>query len=302
MMRNWTPIVLIAGLLIPLAAWGDSPKDPMLKMLNPPLPEGVSVTKDVVYRVIDGEQLMLDVYTPASVGDGVAPAVIYVHGGGWAAGSREVAFGGRRDCVPLLTAGFIVVSIDYRLAPKHLFPAQIEDTRAAVRFVRANAKQFHIDPDRVGAMGESAGGHLVALLGLAQRSAGFDVGENLDQSSQVKAVVDLYAVHDLVRITQPQLKEIIQKVFPDNLLKAGSPVTHITPDAPPFLVIHGDKDSIAPIEQSDLFVKALEAANVPVDYIRVKNAQHGFWQVDAPIDPPMERITQAIVKFFQENL
>lgn len=303
-MRNWILSVLVVLLVTPLMAQGAAPSDPMLGMLNPPLPEGTVVEKDIVYREIDGQKQMLNVYIPASVGDGIAPAVIYVHGGGWMAGDRNMAFGGKRDCVPLIAAGFVVVTIDYRLAPKFMFPAQIEDSKAAVRFVRANAERFHIDPDRIGAMGESAGGHLVAMLGLAGPSAGFDVGENLDQSSSVKAVVALYGVFDLTKLSAyPKLTEdIIKKVFPDDTLKSGSPVTYITPEAPPFLVIHGDKDTIAPVEQSDLFVKALEAAGDPVQYIRVKNAQHGFWQVNAPIEPSMPEITKAIVAFFQENL
>ena len=291
--------VMTAICAVLLVALNASAADPMAAKLNPPLPKDVTLTKDVLYRVVGGEKLLMDIYRPNSVGDGVAPAVVFVHGGGWQGGDRTNGFGFKRDTYPLLAAGFIVVSIDYRLAPKHLFPAQIEDSKAAVRFVRANAKRFHIDADHIGAMGESAGGHLVALLGLVPKSAGFDVGENLDQSSAVEAVVDLYGVHDVGRFNHQKLKDA---VFPKDLVKSASPVTYIAAGAPPFLVIHGDRDGMVPVEQSDLFVKALKEARVPVKYIRVKNANHGLWEVGGPLDPPMEQITREIAEFFKKNL
>lgn len=282
-----------------LAAMNAMAADPMAARLNVPLPNDVTLTRDVLYRVVGGEKLLMDIYTPDSVGGGSAPAVVFLHGGGWQGGDRTNGFGFKRDTYPLLAAGFIVVSIDYRLAPKHMFPAQIEDSKAAIRFVRANAKRFHIDPDRIGAMGESAGGHLAALLGLAPKSAGFDVGEHLDQSSAVKAVVDLYGVHDVGKFKYRDIKET---VFPEDLVTRASPIAYIATGAPPFLVIHGEKDGMVPIEQSDLFVKALEEAKLPVKYVRVRNANHGLWEVGGPIDPAMEQITREIVEFFRKNL
>lgn len=290
-------LCLLLLLATPLAA-----ADPMIQMLNPDLPDGVTITRDVLYRTVDDEKLHLDVYTPAAAAEGIAPAIVYVHGGGWEAGSRTNSFGRKRDTYPLLDAGFIVVSIDYRLAPDHRFPANIEDVKSAVRFIRAHADRFHIDPDRIGAMGESAGGHLVALLGLADKTAGFEVGDHLDQSSRVSAVVDIYGVHDLSRLTSPGAIQAAKKSFSPDQHEKASPVTYITADAPPFLVIHGDKDTVVEVEQSDLFVKALQAVDAPVEYLRVENAQHGFWEVKAPIDPPMPRITAAVVAFFEKTL
>lgn len=306
-MGQRTGIIAAMVMWIASVGWGaqatQPAKDSMLGMLNPPIPQDVEITRDVVYKTVDDQKLMMDIYVPASAKNAAAPTVVYVHGGGWQAGSRNNSFGGRRDCVPLMSAGFVVISIDYRLAPKDRFPAQIEDVKAAIRFIRANAQRFHVDPARIGAMGESAGGHLVALLGVAGPDAGFDVGESLDQSSAVQAVVDIYGVHDLVKLKEHKAtREIVQRVFDDELLKAGSPVTYISRDAPPFLVIHGDKDTIAPVAQSDLFVEALKKAGAPVEYIRVKNAQHGFWEVQAPIEPSMKEINEAIVTFFRERL
>jgi len=153
------------------------------------------VMRDVVYATVEGVPLKLDVYFPSASRDPV-PLAIYVHGGGWTSGSKS-AGAGFLDKDELLARGWLVAAVDYRLAPQFKWPAQIQDVKAAVRFLRANAARFGVDGTRIGVWGGSAGGHLVAMLGLTDAAAGFDdSGGNFDQSSRVSAVVDYFGPAD----------------------------------------------------------------------------------------------------------
>jgi acetyl esterase/lipase len=153
------------------------------------------------------------------------------------------------DQSALTAADFLYFSINYRLAPEYKFPAMIEDVKCAVRYLRAHASQYNLDPQRVGALGGSAGGHLVSLLGLSNELAGWDVVEYLDQSSRVQAVVDYFGPADLTdsSFDTERAENRAVEVFgatnqSDPLLAAASPVTYATPDDPPFFIAHGDKD------------------------------------------------------------
>src|SRR4051812_34937100 len=162
------------------------------------------ITRDVAYAAPAGEPLKLDFVAPA--GPGPHPCVVLLHGGAWKTGSRkdlstvrmDVGTPGKSLAEVLAAKGFATASVGYRLAPKHKFPAQIEDAKTAVRFLRANAAKFHIDPDRIGAMGFSAGGHIAALLGTADKSAGFEGDLYPEQSSRVSCVVDFFGPTDLM--------------------------------------------------------------------------------------------------------
>jgi len=156
--------------------------------------------RDVVYRTVNGTAVKMDIHFPRTMGDEPLPVVVYIHGGAWIAGDRNSDVG-QLDIIRLVDNGYIAVSIDYRLAPDNRFPAQIEDAKCAVRFLRANAEKYHLDPKKVGVFGSSAGGHLAALVGVADQSAGFDKGEYLNQSSRVQAVVDIYGPTDLSILT-----------------------------------------------------------------------------------------------------
>ncbi|GIW04087.1 MAG: hypothetical protein KatS3mg059_0707 [Thermomicrobiales bacterium] len=172
----------------------------------------------------------------------------------------------------LLDAGFTVVTVNYRLAPRFTFPAMIEDVKCAIRSLRAHAPTYGIDPDRIGAWGSSAGGHLVSLLGTADASAGFDVGEYLDYSSAVQAVVDMFGPADLTTLFPPGSEGVRDAVFDDFDLALASPVTYVSPDDPPFLILHGEEDRLVPIAQSETLFARLQAAGVPVQFVRVQHA------------------------------
>ncbi len=264
-----------------------------------------TVERDVTYCTTDGVALKMDVYYP-NAANGSWPVVMYVHGGGWVSGNKS-AGAGMEDRPALTAAGFLVVSINYRLAPEYQFPAMIEDVKCAVRSLRAHADEYNLDPQRVGAYGGSAGGHLVSLLGTSDASAGWEVGETLDQSSRVQAVVDMFGPSDLAVpgfIAQSDNGGVTFGVTQDGdpRLVAASPVTYITPDDPPFLILQGDADTVVPPEQSQEFYDRLTATGVEATLVMVKNAGHGFAPTGGPISPTRQEITQMVVDFFNQHL
>jgi acetyl esterase/lipase len=263
--------------------------------------------RDVAYCTPEGISQNLDLFFPLDQKK-PAPAVLYVHGGAWRECDKDSDF-----FFPLMKGlqnlGFLVAAVNYRLAPRHAFPAQIIDTRCAVRFLRKNAAILNIIPDKIGAVGDSAGGHLVSLMGLADEKAGWDTGECLEVSSQLQAVVDLYGISDVSKIFGHDGSEIRMQVFQvgdddnDPRLKAASPLTHITNSAPPFLIIHGDRDSVVPMEQSEWLFKALKSAGNSVEFLQVNNGDHQFFQVGPnPVSPSVPEIFDTITEFFSKHL
>jgi len=244
-----------------------------------------------------GTELKLDAYYPASA-SGRWPGIIYIHGGSWTGGDKRSS-ATQQDRVALVEAGFLVASINYRLAPESRFPAMIEDAKCAVRYLRAHADEFNLDPRRMGAFGNSSGGHIAALLGLADESAGWDVGQHLAYSSAVGAVVDLYGPADLTTL----LENNSERVFRNEDLAAASPINHVTEDAPPFLILHGDHDSLVPLEQSRALYERLTEYGAQAELVVVRGGGHGFTPADSPdMDPTREEVTRLLVEFFERIL
>ena len=240
----------------------------------------------------------MDVYFPDA--GGPWPALVYVHGGAWMRGDKSEA---AIFAQGMTDQGYVVISINYRLYPAARYPAMIEDVKCAIRSLRANAAEYNLDPDRIGAIGVSAGGHLVALLGTSASSAGMDVGEHLDQSSRVQAVVAMAPITDLTRTFPNADIELIRHVgFGEDNIVQASPVTHVTADDPPFLLIHGDRDEVVPVEQSQLMYDRLVEANVPAQLVIVKNARHSLTAPDASATPTLGEINQIIQEFLAANL
>jgi len=252
------------------------------------LPEGVQAHRDLAYVENGHERQKLDLYLPEKA-DGPLPLVIWVHGGGWQNGSKE-------GCPPLrqgfLQRGYAVASLDYRLSGDAIFPAQIEDCKAAIRYLRVHAKEYGLNADRFGVWGSSAGGHLVALLGTSGDEKAFDVGPNLGASSRVQAVCDCYGPTDLTQMdshavagtrlkhNDPKSPEacLIGGPIQENREKAAraNPITYATTNAlPPFLIMHGDVDPIVPFYQSELLFDALKKAGGTVRLHCIKGAGHG---------------------------
>ncbi len=256
------------------------------------------IERNIVYCTTDNVNLQLDLYFPKSF-RGPMPAVIYVHGGGWITGDKSIGEG-ETEYSALLDAGFIIGSVNYRLAPEYQFPAMIEDVKCAIRFLRANAATYSINPGKIGALGASAGGHLVSLLGVTDPSAGFDVGQDLDQSSRVQAVVDMFGPEDLTTNFPKVDMNLLATVFGSFSLALGSPVTYITPDDPPFLILQGDADKVVPLSQSQEFYNKLTAAGIPAQLVIVHNGSHGL---GAPNESPsLSELISMIVQFFEATL
>ena len=202
----------------------------------------------------------------------------FTAGPGWA-GSKEGC-----PAVPLTAKGYAVASINYRLSQHAVFPAQIEDCKAAIRWLRANAAKYHLDPDHIGVWGASAGGHLVAMLGTTGDVKELEGnGGNLDQSSRVQCVVDWFGPSDLATMggshDNPGSPEsrLIGGPVQENKEKArkASPLTYVGKDSAPFLIMHGDKDNTVPLGQSEVLAEALKKAGVEVKLVVVKGNGHG---------------------------
>jgi acetyl esterase/lipase len=241
-------------------------------------------------------------------GSATTPLAVYIHGGGWNSGSRQADPYYKSVRARLLAQGVAVASLDYRLAPKNKFPAMIVDVSYAVRYLRSNAKKLHIDPDRIAAFGSSAGGHLGSLLGTMDKSAGFDVGALTDVSSRVKAVADIVGPIDLTDPAFPPITDAgIQEAFGvvggkkgDPTLAKASPVSYISPDDPPFLIVHGTNDELVPFTQSVVFNQRLKAAGVRSELVQVTGGNHALDVPTQSVKPA--QITELVATFLVSEL
>jgi len=262
----------------------------------------------VTYCTVGGVALTMNVWLPQGRTP-PHPVAVMVHGGGWEHGDAGPS--NRLSPVEsgLVGQGFVVASVNYRLAPQYVWPAQIEDVKCAIRYLRASAATYGIDTTRIGAWGSSAGGHLVSMLGTAGPSAGYDVGQYLDQSSAVQAVVDEWGPADLTAPGWgPYASQVITQVFgvapgqPSSVLRAASPVAYVAANDPPFLIIQGVADSTVPASQSQEFAAALHSAGVPETLVMVQNAGHGLKPAGGVPTPSVSQVDQMIVDFFAKQL
>ncbi|OWK36635.1 alpha/beta hydrolase [Fimbriiglobus ruber] len=284
---------------------------PVARAADPP-PPGPVTRFDVTYATAGDEKLKLDFAAPP--GPGPFPCVVCLHGGAWKMGSRKdlsrpipwAEFGpGNKSLIETLAGhGYAAASVSYRFAPKSKFPAQIEDAKTAVRFLRANAKEFHIDPDRIGALGFSSGGHLAALLGTTDKSAGFDGPLYPDQSSRVSCVVDFFGPADLSLFGDTPGIEAMFLVplmggtaaSKSDLYKKASPLDRVSKNSVPFLILQGTADIVVPAVHSERLHDKLTAAGVKSELILLKGKGHGWGGVDAV------QSSDAMFKFLDEYL
>ena len=263
---------------------------------RPSIPAGVNVLRNLEYGRVGERPMRLDLYLPENTNKPL-PLIIWIHGGAWLGGSKD----GGSPALPFTANGYAVAHVGYRLSPEAKFPAQINDCKAAVRWLRANAKKYHLDPDKFVAWGSSAGGHLVALLGASGGVPELEGNVNdLKESSRVQAVIDWFGPADFLHIGEeksnrdhnaPDSPEsrLIGGPLPGNRDKAAkaSPTTYVSKDAPPFLIMHGDQDLEVPFQQSELLADALKKAGVDVTFVPMKGAGHGFGGPQA-IEPVRE--------------
>jgi acetyl esterase/lipase len=227
-------------------------------------------------------------------------AVLYVHGGGWESGNRTTGFE-RRMIGPLTDAGFVVATIDYRLAPGSRHPAQAQDVACAVRYLRANAAALGIDPRRIGIMGDSAGGHLAALTAMAGER--FTGAEWVGVSAEVQAVAAFYGIFDLVNLEPSLAQAAVAQNFPNAEARvSGSPAIYVDRTAPPFLLAHGKEDRFVDVAQSVKMAVLLQNAGHDPLLVAVDNAGHGFVPRGGEPAPSVPQITALTVAFFVEHL
>ena len=279
----------------------------------------------VTYCTQHGTSLAMDLYEPPAEAARPAPVALYVHGGGFVFGDRKLRGLGARlanhagALVPQLRAalnrrGFVIASIDYRLLPLSPWPAQIEDAKCAVRFLRAHAVALGIDPRRIGAWGSSAGGALVSLLGVVGSQAGFDHGPYAAQSSTVQAVVDMFGAADLTDLgdSEPFMRAAVQVALGSStaVRRSASAISYLdsgaeagaraVPHRPPFLILQGTDDESVRPRHSQAFARRLQAAGVPVELVLVEGAGHGLdYSSQRPTPAQLARM---IADFFARHL
>lgn len=257
------------------------------------VPDTVRVERDLPYADTDNPRQRLDLYLPKRASsDKKLPLVVYVHGGGWHSGEKS---GGYRLLGPLVESGeYTGASIGYRLTQEAIWPAQIYDCKAAIRWLRANAAKYGYDPERIGIVGTSAGGHLVAMLGTSGdvKSLEGNLGTHQNVSSRIACVVDFFGASDLTTLgsrhdgpDSPPAKllggEIKEKL---DLARSASPITYVSEDDPPFIFIHGTDDPLVPYSQSEVLDAALKKVNVESLLIPVVGGGHGVSGSTEPQD------------------
>jgi acetyl esterase/lipase len=262
--------------------------------------EDVIVEQGIEYSRAGDVSLQLNLVRPKSMNR--APAILCIHGGGFRAGKRE-SWDAR--CRKMAERGYVAATVTYRLAPEHPFPAAIHDVKAAVRWLRANADRYQVDPEHIGVVGDSAGGHLAQFLGVTARRPEFEgAGGAPDQSSSVTCVVNYYGPSDFTKsygksVDAAQVLPLwlggdLEHEHHRHVL--ASPQNWITPAAAPTLLIHGTEDKYVAFEQAQWTFDRLQAADVEVKLLKLEGAGHGFKGADA------ERAETAMFEFFDRQL
>ena len=298
-MRHALSLLLATLLISPALAQEPKAKAQNQPAGNPTLLEKINVETDVEYAKAGDVSLKLDIYRPKADSTKVRPVIVWIHGGGWQGGNKS---SGRGLVGPFVASGnYVGVSVGYRLTDIAAFPAQIHDSKAAIRYVRANAAKLGIDPNKIGVWGASAGGHLVSLLGTSG-----DVKElegNLGTtgvSSRVSCVVDYcgpsdfpnFEITDGARVPITKLLGGLPKDAPE-MAKLASPITYITKDDAPFLIVHGTNDATVPFDQAVRFYDAQKKAGLDTTFVKIEGGGHAFGGPE---------ITARVAAFFDKHL
>ncbi len=272
----------------------------LMDIQGPELPPSIEERKEIEYGRVGDRALLADLYSPRELSQPV-PGLIFIHGGGWKGGKRSDY---RVYTVDFAKRGFVVATISYRLAQEAKFPAAVEDAKCAVRWMRANATQLHVDPDRIAVLGGSAGGYLSLMVGYTADDPRLEGhGGHEGTSSAVQAVVDLYGPTDLdtpLGRSSDLVRNFLGKSFADDpeLYRFASPITHLDAKDPPTFVLQGTIDSTVPVEQSDKLVAKLKSLGVPHWYDRLTGWPHTM-DLAKPVN---ERCQLLITKFLEKEL
>ena len=301
-MRHACLAAVLAAVLVPGTAWGQAAKKPGPTAPAQPakkpgvkgpgllVPESVIVERDVEYGRAGDRALRLDILRPRRESDKPLPVIVFIHGGAWVGGNKSA---GHRLLLPFAASGrYFCASVGYRLTGEAIWPAQIHDCKAAIRWLRANAKKYNLDPERIGVWGISAGGHLVSLLGTSGGVKDLEgANGSPDQSSRVTCVVDFCGPSDFLafaRFRRKALPPPAEANSPESKLLGGpvnekkdlaiaaSPVTYASADDPPFLIVHGTNDELVPFDQAELLQAALKKAGAEAILVEIEGGGHGI--------------------------
>lgn len=267
------------------------------------IPESVRAELDIPYAGTQNPRQRLDVYLPKQrKQDQSLPVVVFIHGGGWRNGDKR---GGYQKIAPLVESGeYIGVSVGYRLSGEAIWPAQIHDCKAAIRWLRGNAKKYNLDPEKIGVTGTSAGGHLVAMLGTSGDVEDLEgkLGDHLKESSRVQCVLDQYGPTELLamggwhdKANSPE-SQLVGGAIQDKKKAArnASPISYVSKDDPPFLFLHGTKDPAVPFNQSERLHAALQKVGAKSIFVPVEGGSHGGF--------PREQVAERMRQFFDKHL
>lgn len=276
--------------------------------------EHIRVERDVVYAVADGHKLTLDIAYPDNLIE-PAPAIVDIPGGAWRTVRKS-----SEDAIWYAQQGFVGVSITHRTSDIAVFPAAVHDCKTLIRWLRANAKKYHIDPDKIGVTGFSSGGHLATLLGTSGGDRYLEGdGGYAEYSSRVQAVVDHFGPTDFMRMNEVRYADFMDHFdakSPESLFLGGpikekpelvrlaNPITYIDPRDPPVWIGHGEKDGMVIINQSELLYEALKKAKVETEFVRVKNADHMYRPspAGAAVSPSVEELNRMGIDWFKKWL
>jgi len=276
--------------------------------------EDIIVHEDIVYSVKDGHELKLDIAVPKYL-KAPAPAIVDIPGGSWRVVNKSP-----EDALFYAKYGFIGVSITHRTSDIAVFPPAVHDCKAAIRWLRAQAKEYNIDPDKIGVTGFSSGGHLAALLGTSGGDSFLEgKGDYPDYSSSIQAVVDHFGPTDFLKMNDSELADRIDhfaESSPESLFLGGplrekadlaclaNPIMYIDPEDPPVFIGHGEMEGMVIINQSELLHEALKKAGVPTEFVRVKNADHMYrpYKWDAEVSPTVDEMNRLTIEWFQKWL
>jgi acetyl esterase/lipase len=265
-----------------------------------PVPEGVVESKDIEYGKVGDRALLLNLYTPEKL-EKPAPGLIFIHGGGWTSGNRNDY---KYYTVRYAKRGFVVATISYRFAQEAHFPAALQDAKCAVRWMRENAEKYHVDPNHIGVIGGSAGGHLAMMVGYTPNVPEFEGdGGHAGVSSRVQAVVNFYGPSELDSDAARKadvVKKFLGKTFEEDpeIFTKASPMHYLTKDAPPTLIFHGTIDELVPVAQSDRLAEKLKGLGVPCVYEKFPGWPH---TMDLAV-PVNKRCQYFMNRFFAQHL
>jgi len=281
-----------------MAAFGNSTLEIIDR--DVPVPEGVVLEENIEYGNAGGYPLHLDLYRPAKL-DRPVPALLFIHGGAWKSGKRQDY---HFYTASYAKKGYVVATASYRLSGQAPYPAAVQDCKCAVRWLRANANKYNIDPNQIAAVGGSAGGHLSMMLGYADDPALEGESGHRGVSSRISAVVNIYGVYDMTtRIAKENdaVKSFLQdKSFEEapELYRQSSPMVHLDKNDPPTLILHGTLDETVPVAQSDRLAAHLKQLKIPHAYGRLEG-----WPHTMDLAKPVNNYCQAMIdRFFAEHL